>query len=109
MLGDEARHAALNHQGLRSMLGPGADALAARALAAVIVTPGDERFQSEGNEHMGWRDEEAERSARNAGYGFASDEEEDALPPYHGNFDHDDQEIDYDDDGGWFDHVEDDV
>jgi hypothetical protein len=83
MLRHAAPHAALNRQGLRHMLRPARHELATRALAAIACAADQEWAEAEDNgDDMGYRDWEIEEEARDAGYGFASDEEEDALPPH---------------------------
>jgi hypothetical protein len=79
---EDALHAALNDQGLRRMLGPEGDELAARALAAVQFRPGDEWLPLKDNDISEDHDDEVETEARDAGYGFASGEDDEALQPH---------------------------
>lgn len=83
MLRHDTPHAALNEWGLRRMPGPSAGSLATRALAAIEFRPMDLwKPPKRDSWRFPNRDEEIEEEARDAGHGFASDEDEDALPPY---------------------------
>ena len=82
MLRHDAPHAALNEWGLRRM--PGACSRSAGRTRAGGRRLPARRAVAAAREGNSWgnRDEEIEEEARDAGYGFASDEDEDALPPY---------------------------